>query len=34
MTQPQKLSHEFQQDVTTTKVFHHERFALYGNQKS
>ena len=30
MIQPQKISHEFQQDVATMKVFHHKRFALYG----
>ena len=30
MTQPQKFSRKFQQDVVTAKNFHRKRFALYG----
>ena len=27
----EKVSHEFQQDVATMKIFHLEQFTLYGN---
>ena len=30
MTQPQKFSREFQREVATAKVFHHEQFTLFG----
>ena len=30
MTQPQKFSREFQEEIAITKVFHCKQFALHG----